>query len=106
MIVLRNLQKNMNKIVDKLDDVKDISFATVKAPTNAVKNNVEIFYNGWKRFVFKDSILNIAVMIIAKSFKNTVNSVVVDIIMPLIIGFGVGANVHDLFLVLVDGKRK
>tara|TARA_X000000950_G_C13811674_1_gene617918 strand:+ start:376 stop:1002 length:627 start_codon:yes stop_codon:yes gene_type:complete len=98
---------NMNKIVDKLDDVgEDISFVTVKA-TNAVKNNVEIFYNGWKRFVFKDSIINIAVgMIIAKSFKNTVNSVVVDIIMPLIIGFGVGANVHDLFLVLVDGEEK
>ena len=36
----------------------------------------------------------------------TVNSLVVDIIMPLIIGFGVKANVHDLFVVLVDGENK
>ena len=34
-----------------------------------------------------DSIINIAVGMIVKPFKNTVNSLVVDIIMPLIIGF-------------------
>ena len=26
--------------------------------------------------------------------------------MPLIIGFGVKSNVHDLFIVLVDGEHK
>ena len=72
-----------------------------------IKDNVEDFYHGWKKFVFKDSIINIAVgMIVATSFKNTVNSLVVDIIMPIIIGFGVKSNVHDLFIVLVNGEHK
>ena len=105
-------------MIDRVDDiVDDVAHSTVNIGKKVGKmglivgekvgDNVEDFYHGWKKFVFKDSIINIAVgMIVARSFKNTVNSVVVDIIMPVLLGFGVGANVHDLFIVLVDGKEK
>lgn len=105
-------------MIDRVDDiVDDVAHSTVNIGKKVGKigimvgekvgDNVEDFYHGWKKFVFKDSIINIAVgMIVARSFKNTVNSVVVDIIMPVLLGFGVGANVHDLFVVLVDGKQK
>ncbi len=94
-------------IEDKLKDASDTVIEKSKVISITVRDNAEDFYKGWKKFVFKDSIINIAVgMIIATSFKNTVNSLVVDIIMPLIIGFGVKANVHDLFIVLVDGEKK
>ena len=105
-------------MIDRVDDiVDDVAHSTVNIGKKVGKmglivgekvgDNVEDFYHGWKKFVFKDSIINIAVgMIVARSFKNTVNSVVIDIIMPVLLGFGVGANVHDLFIVLVDGKEK
>jgi len=84
------------------EDIIDLtSFLKNKAIINA-----EHFYTGWKKFVFKENIINIAVgMIIARSFKNTVNSLVVDIIMPIIIGFGVGSNVEDLFIILSPGEN-
>lgn len=94
---------DVDRTIDQLtDNVIDL--------THAIKENViinaEHFYTGWKKFVFKENIINIAVgMIIARSFKNTVNSMVVDIIMPIIIGFGVGSNVEDLFIVLKAGKN-
>ena len=43
-------------------------------------------------------------MIIANSFKNVVKSLVVDIITPCLIGFGVGSNTEDLFFILRDGS--
>ena len=38
-------------------------------------------------------------MIIANSFKNVIKSLVVDIITPCLIGFGVGTNTEDLFII-------
>ena len=71
-----------------------------KTITNKIKN----LYKGWKKFAFKDDILNIAIgMILATSFKNVVNSMVVDILMPVIIGLGVGTNTNNLFVILVNG---
>jgi large conductance mechanosensitive channel len=71
-----------------------------------IEKNLEKFYTGWRRFAFKDDIINIAIgMIIATSFKAVVNSLVVDIIMPLLIGFGAKSNVPNLFIVLVEGKN-
>lgn len=94
-------------VIDKIEDIGNLVVDKGKMITKDVKENVEVFYTGWKTFVFKESIINIAVgMIVATSFKNTVNSLVVDMIMPLIVGFGVQANVHDLFVVLVYGEHK
>ena len=42
-------------------------------------------------------------MIIANSFKNVIKSLVVDIITPCLIGFGVGTNTEDLFIILRKG---
>lgn len=101
------IQENIDLLEDRFEDASEVIFEKSKILSIKVKDNAEDFYHGWKKFVFKDSIINIAVgMIVAASFKNTVNSLVVDIIMPLIIGFGVKANVHDLFVVLVDGENK
>ena len=103
----QRIQSNIDMLEDKFEDASEFVFEKSKILSIKVKDNAEDFYHGWKKFVFKDSIINIAVgMIVAASFKNTVNSLVVDIIMPLIIGFGVKANVHDLFVVLVDGENK
>ena len=69
------------------------------------KEKVNKLYNGWRNFAFKDDIINIAVgMIVAASFKNLVNSLVVDIITPCLIGFGVGTNTEDLFVILRAGS--
>ena len=102
-----NIESIINILENKIENTGEFVFEKSKILSIKIKDNVEDFYHGWKKFVFKDSIINIAVgMIVATSFKNTVNSLVVDIIMPLIIGFGVKSNVHDLFIVLVDGEHK
>ena len=44
-------------------------------------------------------------MIIATSFKAVVNSLVTDIIMPILIGLGAQTNTPNLFIVLVKGKN-
>ena len=69
------------------------------------KNKIKKFYKGWKSFAFKEDIINIAIgMIIATSFKSVITSLVKDIIMPLLIGTGVGTHTENLFKVLVVGK--
>ncbi|OUU18287.1 MAG: hypothetical protein CBB97_21120 [Candidatus Endolissoclinum sp. TMED37] len=95
-----------NEVDRTFDEVTGDIIDLTELIKNKVIINAEHFYTGWKKFVFKENIINIAVgMIIARSFKNTVNSLVVDIIMPIIIGFGVGANVEDLFIILSPGKN-
>lgn len=72
-----------------------------------VGKKVKKFYKGWREFAFKDDIINVAVgMIIATSFKNVVNSLVVDIIMPILIGLGAENNANNLFIVLVPSKKE
>ena len=91
---------------NKKTETPDILIKT-KDVTEDIVYDIEKFYTGWKNFAFKDRIIDVAVgMIVGTSFKNTVNSMVVDIIMPLLLGFGVGTNVQDLFIVLVDGETK
>lgn len=93
-------------VLDKLDKLSNDLLSISSVMKDNTKNKVGKFYKGWKRFVFKENIVNVAVgMIMAHSFKNTANSLVVDIMMPLILGFGVGANVEDLFIVLKDGNN-
>lgn len=92
-------------VLDKLDKLSNEVLSISNVMKDEAKDNIDKFYKGWKRFVFKENIVNVAVgMIIAHSFKNTANSLVVDIMMPLILGFGVGANVEDLFIVLRSGN--
>jgi large conductance mechanosensitive channel len=75
-------------------------------PLDNVEEKLKKFYNGWRSFAFKDNIINIAVgMIIATSFKAVVNSLVTDIIMPILIGLGAQTNTPNLFIVLVKGKN-
>jgi large conductance mechanosensitive channel len=78
----------------------------IHTSANKVGKQVNKFYNGWRKFAFKDDIINVAVgMIIATSFKNVVNSLVVDIIMPILIGLGAENNANNLFIVLVPSKK-
>lgn len=75
-------------------------------PMENVEENLKKFYNGWRSFAFKDNIINVAIgMIIATSFKAVVNSLVTDIIMPILIGLGAQTNTPNLFIVLVKGKN-
>ena len=68
---------------------------------------IEHFYKDWYRFVFKENVLHVAIgMILASSFQKLVNSMVVDIITPVIIGFGVGTHTENLFLILDNGNTK
>ena len=79
----------------------------INQSANRVGKRVKKFYKGWRKFAFKDDIINVAVgMIIATSFKNVVNSLVVDIIMPLLIGLGAENNANNLFIVLVPSKKE
>jgi len=75
-------------------------------PLGNVEGNLKKFYNGWRSFAFKDNIINVAIgMIIATSFKAVVNSLVTDIIMPILIGLGAKTNTPNLFIILVKGKN-
>ena len=82
--------------------INDSEFNVVE---EEVEQKVAKFYTGWKNFAFKKDIINVAIgMIIATSFKHVVNSLVNDIIMPILIGLGAGKSVENLFVVLVPGK--
>ena len=82
----------------------DIIEDTVVTQSVVLKKKVNKLYSGWRHFAFKDDIINIAIgMIIANSFKNVIKSLVVDIITPCLIGFGVGTNTEDLFIILRKG---
>ena len=71
----------------------------------SIEKHAKKFYKGWKKFAFKEDIINVAIgMIIATSFKYLVNSLVTDIIMPILIGLGAGTSAENLFIVLVPGK--
>jgi large conductance mechanosensitive channel len=73
---------------------------------NEIEERIVKFYTGWKQFAFKKDIINVAIgMIIGASFKHVVNSLVTDIIMPIIIGLGSGTSAENLFIVLVPGKN-
>ena len=62
------------------------------------------FMEEFKAFAFKGNVLDMAVgVIIGAAFKAIVDSLVADIISP-IIGCLVGANFTDMALVLFDGK--
>ena len=62
------------------------------------------FMEEFKAFAFKGNVLDMAVgVIIGAAFKAIVDSLVADIISP-IIGCLVGANFTDMAVVLFDGK--
>ncbi len=96
-------------IEEHIDSIKD-DINTIENDVNKqaiiFKEGVNKLYNGWRNFAFKDDIINIAIgMIIATSFKNLVKSLVIDIITPGLIGFGVGTNTEDLFVILRSGSN-
>ena len=73
--------------------------------TNDVADGIEENFKGWKNFAFKKDVLKVSIgMIMAMTFQSVVNSMVVDIITPMIIGYGVGTHVENLFLVLKQGN--
>ena len=81
---------------DDLENIGDLE---------SIEKRAKKFYKGWKKFAFKEDIINVAIgMIIATSFKYLVNSLVTDIIMPILIGLGAGTSSENLFIVLVPGK--
>ena len=90
---------------DYIETQIDIIEDTVVTQSAVLKKKINKLYSGWRTFAFKDDIINIAIgMIIATSFKNLVKSLVVDIITPCLIGFGVGTNTEDLFIILGSGS--
>jgi len=100
-----NKEKVMPTIPEELNERIDIIEEEVNKQSGILKKKINLFYSGWRKFAFKDDIINIAIgMIIATSFKNLVKSLVVDIITPCLIGFGVGANTEDLFIILREGS--
>ena len=107
---IKVMERNNKEFIELMRDKSncDIENNTNKVNnenTESIKNDLKVFYKGWKEFVFKKDIMNIALgMIVATSFKNVVSSLVNDIIMPLIIGIGVGKRSNNLFVVLVPGK--
>ena len=100
-----NKEKVIPTISEEINERIDIIEDEVNKQSGVLKKKIDVFYFGWRKFAFKDDIINIAIgMIIATSFKNLVNSLVVDIITPCLIGFGVGANTEDLFIILREGS--
>jgi large conductance mechanosensitive channel len=98
---------NKDKVIpisSQIEEKIEIIENTVNIQSTILKKNINSFYYGWRNFAFKNDIINIAIgMIIAASFKNVVKSLVVDIITPCLIGFGVGSNTEDLFIILREG---
>ena len=89
-----------NCIEDRINVIED----QIMGQSIVLKKKMNTFYSGWRKFAFKDDIINVAIgMIIATSFKNLVKSLVVDIITPCLIGFGVGSNTEDLFIIFRRG---
>ena len=100
-----NKEKVIPTISEEINERIDIIEDEVNKQSGVLKKKIDVFYSGWRKFAFKDDIINIAIgMIIATSFKNLVNSLVVDIITPCLIGVGVGANTEDLFIILREGS--
>ena len=84
------------------DNIQD---DTIINAQKIIIKDVKKFYKGWKQFAFKENVLHIAIgMIMASSFQKLVSSMVVDIIMPILIGIGVGSHSENLFTVLSQGK--
>jgi large conductance mechanosensitive channel len=98
---------NKDKVIpisSQIEEKIEIIENTINIQSTILKKNINSFYYGWRNFAFKNDIINIAIgMIIASSFKNVVKSLVVDIIIPCLIGFGVGSNTEDLFIILREG---
>ncbi len=83
----------------------DRNESTIIDTPKIIIKDVKKFYKGWKQFAFKENVLHIAIgMIMASSFQKLVSSMVVDIIMPILIGIGVGSHSENLFTVLSQGK--
>lgn len=100
-----NKEKVIPTISSQTEKQIDIIENTVNETTIILKKKINSFYSGWRNFAFKNDIIKIAIgMIIANSFKNVIKSLVVDIITPCLIGFGVGSNTEDLFVILQDGS--
>ena len=94
---LTNIETSINKRVNYIEQ-------NIEENSKIVQKDVKEVYRGWRNFVFKDDIANVAIgMIIATSFKNVVKSLIIDILMPCLIGVGVGSNTEDLFLILKRG---
>jgi large conductance mechanosensitive channel len=90
-----DVELQINNIISDVDEKRII-----------IQKNIKNLYSGWRKFAFKDDIVNIAIgMIIATSFKNLIKSLVVDIIVPCLIGFGVGTNTENLFIILRNGHN-
>ena len=84
------------------DNIQD---DTIINAQKIIIKDVKKFYKGWKQFAFRENVLHIAIgMIMATSFQKLVGSMVVDIIMPILIGVGVGTHSENLFAVLSQGK--
>ena len=95
---LTNIENSINKRVNYIEQ-------NIEENSKIVKKDVKQVYIGWKKFAFKDDITNVAIgMIIATSFKNVVKSLIIDILMPCLIGIGVGSNTEDLFIILKRGQ--
>ncbi len=103
--------KPISSIDNKIENIKDnveLQINNIMSDADEksiiIRKNINNLYSGWKNFAFKDDIINIAIgMIIATSFKNVIKSLVVDIIIPCLIGFGVGTNTENLFIILRNG---
>jgi len=94
----------MSRKVGIVNDVNDV-IKEICDVTGDVTDEIEENYKGWKNFAFKKDVINISIgMIMAMTFQTVVNSMVVDIITPLIIGYGIGTRVENMFLVLKQGN--
>ena len=95
-----------NKVIPQLEE-SNINNSIEKFEKEEINMSKKLkkLYFGWRSFAFKDNIINVAFgMIIATSFKNVVNSLVVDIITPCLVGLSSGTDTENLFIVLKQGN--
>jgi large conductance mechanosensitive channel len=100
------MKNEIEKITDNLNENLDLIISDIENRKIVINNKIKKLYSGWKKFAFRDNIINVAIgMIIATSFKNVVKSLIEDIITPCLIGFGVGTNTENLFIILRHGNN-
>jgi len=65
------------------------------------------FYTEWKQFALRKNIFDVTLgIMIGTALTDITKSLSADILNPLIISSWSGANIEEMFAVLVEGKRK
>eukprot|EP00298_Acanthocystis_sp_HF-20_P003776 c1411_g1_i1.p1 GENE.c1411_g1_i1~~c1411_g1_i1.p1 ORF type:complete len:198 (+),score=63.90 c1411_g1_i1:33-626(+) len=87
------------EIFNVKEELVDLGLDTTKV--------VKSFYTEWRQFVLKKSVFDVAAgLIIASAVTSLTNSLVNDILLPLLVAIWKGASLQNYFIVIAQGHSK